>query len=357
MLLRVLKTLLLGGAGGWLFFVWNSPLPWLLGALVTTVISIFLGVKNLWLPRSFRNIGLVVIGISLGLHMTTDIWQTMTDHLGLMLIATCMTVLIGLGNAWLLHKVGKVDGITSVFSNIPGGLSEMVAVGQSLGGNQQIITIFHSIRAVAVVLCVPFIVTWLPQPSGTAAWTPGMGQVLGGGQTLLIVAIGLIGAYMATRFSIPAPFLLGALLCTALVSLNTSWMGVNPELSSFLVIGAQILIGVSIGLGFRREDIRDHRRFFLLGLMQAMLLLLLVLLLAFSMTYLTENGMVTNLLAVAPGGIAEMSLTAMTMEADPLLVSSFQLFRVLFVLSLFSLGVRAWLKRHPEMMEAANKSA
>lgn len=64
--------------------------------------------------------------------------------------------------------------------------------------------------------------------------------------------------------------------------------------------------------------------------------------------------MATNLLAVAPGGIAEMSLTAMTIGADPLLVSAFQLFRVLFVLSLFSLGVRTWLKRHPEVMEAAN---
>lgn len=78
---------------------------------------------------------------------------------------------------------------------------------------------------------------------------------------------------------------------------------------------------------------------------------------AFSMTDLTETSMVTNLLAVAPGGLAETSLTAMTMEADPLLVSAFQLFRVLFVLSLFSFGERAWLKRHPEGKEAANKPA
>lgn len=357
MLLRVWKTLLIGGAGGLLFFILNSPLPWLLGALVATVISIFLGVKNLWIPRSLRNIGLVIIGISLGLHMTADIWQTMTGHLGLMLLATCMTVLIGLGNAWLLHKIGKVDGITAVFSNIPGGLSEMVAVGQSVGGNQQIITIFHSIRAVAVVLCVPFIVTWLPHTPGASARTLGMEQVLGVSQTLLIVSIGLLGAYLARRCSIPAPFLLGALLCTAFVSLQTSWMGVNPELSDFLVIGAQIFIGVSIGLGFRKEDIRNHRRFFLLGLMQALLLILLVILLAVAMTYLTETSMATNLLAVAPGGIAEMSLTAMTLGADPLLVSAFQLFRVLFVLSLFSFGVRTWLKRHPEVLEKANKSA
>ncbi|QRG68772.1 AbrB family transcriptional regulator [Brevibacillus choshinensis] len=355
MLLRLLYTLLLGALGGLLFAVLHSPLPWLLGALVTTVVCTFLGVRNLWIPKWFRQVGLMVIGISLGLRMTPEIWDAMTGHIGLMLIATILTVAISLGNAWIFHKVGKVDSITAILSNIPGGLSEMVTIGQSVGGNQQIISIFHSIRAVIIVLCTPFIVTWLPHHD--TLQTAAAGHVLQFGQTLMILAVGAIGAWLATRCSIPAPYLLGALLLTAVISMNTSLTGNNPVLTGFLVKAAQVFIGVSIGLGFKREDIARNRRFFLFGLMHSVLLFVMVILLAVGTAYATGTEVLTMILATAPGGIAEMSLTALTIGADPLLVTAFQLFRVLFVLTLFSFGVRTWVNRqrrfkHPQETRA-----
>ncbi|KQL44691.1 AbrB family transcriptional regulator [Brevibacillus choshinensis] len=357
MLLRTLFTLLLGSLGGLLFAAVHSPLPWLLGALVTTVVCTFIGVQNMWIPRWFRQIGLIVIGISLGLRMTPEIWGTMTGHIGLMLIATILTVLISLGNAWIFYKVGKVEGITAIFSNIPGGLSEMVTIGQSVGGNQQVISIFHSLRAVTIVLCTPFIVMWLPHHASIQSVSGA--HVLGFSQTLIILAVGVIGAWIASRCSIPAPFLLGALLLTALVSMNTSLTGESPALTGFLVKAAQVFVGVSIGLGFKREDIARNRRFFLFGLMHSVLLFVMVIVLAVGISYATDTDVLTNILATAPGGIAEMSLTALTIGADPLLVTAFQLFRVLFVLTLFSFGVRTWVNRHRrtrELQEAGQGS-
>jgi membrane AbrB-like protein len=356
MLLRLLFTILVGTMGGLLFAAIHSPLPWLLGALIATVTCIFFK-ANLCIPACFRQAGLIVIGISLGLHMTPAIWQTMTGHIGLMLIATILTILISLLNAWIFHKVGKVDGVTALFSNIPGGLSEMVTIGHTVGGNQQIISIFHSLRAVLIVLCTPFIVNGLPHSSPSGLTTDGA-YVLGIGQTVLVLAIGIIGALVASRCSIPAPYLLGALLLTAVFTINTSFSGENPALPGFLVKASQVFIGVSIGLGFRREDIKKHRRFFLFGLMHSVLLLVMVIGLAAGISFVAHTDLAASILATAPGGIAEMSLTALTTGADPLLVTAFQLFRVLFVLTLFSFGVRTWIQRHPGVAGAKrNKTA
>ncbi|KMZ42394.1 MULTISPECIES: AbrB family transcriptional regulator [Bacillales] len=355
MLLRILFTLLLGSLGGWLFATIHSPLPWLLGALVTTVICNMLGVKNLWIPRWFRQVGLTVIGITLGLRMTSEIVDTMTGHVGLMLITTLLTILISLVNAWIFYKICRVDGITAIFSNIPGGLSEMVSVGQMAGGNQQVITIFHSIRAISVVLCTPYLVAFLP--AHAAIQTATTEHVLGIGQTVMILVAGLIGALIASRCYIPAPFLLGALLVTALISMNTSLVGESPALPSILVQGAQIFIGVSIGLGFKREDIVKNRRFFLFGLMHSLFLFVMVIVLAIGISYVTATDIVTAILATVPGGLAEMSLTALATGADPLLVTAFHLFRLVLVLTLFSFGARAWTNYHSRIKQPKETSA
>lgn len=345
-LLRIGLALSLGAAGGWLFALVHSPLPWMIGSLVATVAATMLGSKNLWIPGWFRQAGLIVIGISLGLRMTPSIWQTMTDHIGLMLIATLFTVLLSLFNAWLFYKIGKVDRITAIFSNIPGGLSEMVSIGQSIGGNQQIISIFHSIRAVMIVLCIPFLISGI---SGNHSSTTGMlasGQQLAWLPTVLLVIASSLAALLAARCRVPAPYLLGPLLIAAIVSLNNPSGNANPLLAGELVKAAQVMIGVSIGLGFRKEEVRQQKRFFLFAVMHALLLFAIVTAMAAGMTYLADMELATGILATAPGGIAEMSLTAMTIGADPLLVTAFQLFRVLFVLTLFSVGGRSWGKRH-----------
>ncbi len=344
MLQRFLLTILIATSGGVLFTLIHSPLPWLLGALVSTVAAIFLGCNRLWIPSWFRKAGLIIVGITLGLRMTRDIWQTMADHIGLMLIATVITVIFGILNAWLLHRVYNVDATTSLFSNIPGGLSEMVTIGQNLGGNLQIITIFHSIRVVMIVVVTPYLVTLLPYEHHASLIQTG-GDHLGGLQTIIVLALGAAGAMVASRFSIPAPFLLGPLLVTSVVSWNTSFLGSTPALNSVIVNVAQVLIGVSIGIDFKREELVKYRKHFVSGLVHSFFLLVMSISLAVALSYAARIDVITSILATAPGGIAEMSLTALATGADPLLVTAFQLFRVLFIVTVFSFFIRSYVRK------------
>lgn len=344
MLFRMGATLLIGTLGGLLFATIHSPLPWLLGALVLTVVCMFLGF-DMWVPRWLRSVGLVVVGISLGLRMTPAIWNTMSGHIGLMLLATLATLLFGLINALLLHKVGKVDMITAFFSNVPGGLSEMLSVGEKVGGNQQIISIFHSIRIVVLVLCTPFLVTWLyAHPLSAAAASPN--PEMGAFTTLLLLGMAGLAALVAARISLPSPYLLGPLLLTAILCVNTPVLPENHALPGFLVQMAQVFIGVSTGIQFKRDDIRKNGRLFGFALVHAFLLMGMSICLALSIAYLTSTDVITNLLATAPGGMTEMGLMSLAVGADPLLVTAFQLFRVLFILFVVSYGARAWLRRY-----------
>ena len=344
MLLRLGVTLLIGSLGGLLFATIHSPLPWMLGSLVATAVVSILGVGKLWVPRWLRGVGLVVVGISLGLRMTPTIWEMMSGHLGLMLIATVVTLLFGLINTLILQKVGKVDVTTAFFSNVPGGLSEMVATGEKMGGNVQIISIFHSIRLTTLAIGAPFLVTWLGTHSPAAAAAASPNQEMAIGTTLFTLAIGSIAALLAVRVSIPSPHLLGPLFLIAALSLNTPIFPEGHVLPGSLIQLAQIFIGVSTGTQFSRESIRQNTRMFGFALVHAFLLMAMSFSLALSIAYLTRTDASTNILAMAPGGITEMSLMALAVGADPLLVTAFQLFRVLFILIAVSYGVRLWAK-------------
>jgi membrane AbrB-like protein len=344
MLSQIFLTLLLAWAGGALFAWVHSPLPWLLGPLITIVASIFLGVTSLRAPAWFRKAGLIVVGITLGLRITPQIWQTMSDHLGLMLLATIVTVCFGMLNAWILHKWRNVDLVTSLFSNIPGGLSEMVTIGQNLGGNLQIISIFHSIRIVMIVCVTPYVVTLLPHQTTAAAILP-VGHRLGAVETVSLLAAGTLIALAASRMRIPAPYLLGPLAMAAVLSGSVPFAEGPPVLADFLVKGAQVLIGISIGVEFKREDLGKHRPFFLLGLVHSLFLFGMSLSLAFLLSYAAHMERITSILSTAPGGIAEMSLTALATGADPLLVMAFQLFRILFIVTVFPFLIRIYVKK------------
>ncbi|MET3287642.1 UNVERIFIED_CONTAM: membrane AbrB-like protein [Brevibacillus sp. OAP136] len=345
MLIRVGKALLIAVVGGTICSLVHSPLPWLLGPLIMSVVCKFFGMKEVSVPAWFRKVGLIVVGVTLGMRITPEIWQTMANHLGLMLIGTIITILFGVLNAWIVYRFEKVDVVTAIFSNIPGGLTEMVTIGQTMGGNLQIISMFHSIRVVIIVCFTPYFVRLLTASSSGVPTGIQGGAVVGILTTLGLLSIGAIGALLVSKARIPAPFLLGSLLFAAAACLAFSIGDGGATLAKPVVNFAQAAIGLSIGLEFRRDDLVKHRRFFFLGMAHSLLLFVLSLTLAFVLPYVSDIELIASVLGTAPGGIAEMSLTALMTGADPLLVTAFQLFRVLFIVTVFSFLIRAFVKR------------
>ncbi|WP_164553268.1 AbrB family transcriptional regulator [Brevibacillus marinus] len=338
-------TCLIALLGGTLFWAVHSPLPWMLGPLIFLLAGVILGLDRLWVPDWFRRVGLTIVGVSLGLRITPSIWQTMLDHLAEMLLVTVISLIFGLISAWVLYKRQKIDLTTATLSSIPGGLSEVISLGQSEGGNLKVISLFHSIRVVIVVVLTPYLVMLLAHHDAVLPAAAPVKQVLGAIPTISLLLLGAAGSLLAARLSFPSPYMLGAFFVTVAISLFSRFGGEGHGLANAIVNGAQLLLGMSIGVTFKREDVRRYWKLCLSALLFSLLLFLISLLLAVLLTLTTDMGLTTSILAVAPGGLAEMSLTAIAIGSDPLLVTAFQLFRLLFIVTIFPFFVR-WYVRH-----------
>ena len=148
---------------------------------------------------------------------------------------------------------------------------------------------------------------------------------------LVVLLIFLILIFMKIHF--PLPYLLGPLVAATMFNLVGPGA---PEIPGFWLNLSQLMIGAHLGYTLKA----DNRQ--LLKKMFGAIFISNVLLIGFcyGITLLLRNYIsipVSELfLSLAPGGVAEMSVTALSIHADVSIVTSFHLFRILFILFIAS---------------------
>ena len=70
--MHILATFLIASAGGLLFHLLRTPLPWMLGPLAATMIYHAASAKRARWPVELRNLGLIVIGTYFGVIITLE---------------------------------------------------------------------------------------------------------------------------------------------------------------------------------------------------------------------------------------------------------------------------------------------
>jgi hypothetical protein len=98
-----------------------------------------------------------------------------------------------------------------------------------------------------------------------------------------------------------------------------------------LVAAAQIVIGAGIGARFSGLSLRSVSRTLALSLVANAMLLGLALAFSWLGARLGGASLAANMLAIAPGGVAEMSLIALALGIDVAFVASSHLIRILLV--------------------------
>ncbi|MEY4213233.1 MAG: hypothetical protein RL458_1459, partial [Pseudomonadota bacterium] len=94
----------------------------------------------------------------------------------------------------------------------------------------------------------------------------------------------------------------------------------------------QLLLGVAIGSRFAPDFFRVAPRYLSVVAVSSVVGVGLALLLAWGLSWLSGLRVVTLLLAVAPGGVAEMALTAKVLQLGVPVVTAFQVMRVVVLL-------------------------
>lgn len=318
----VLLTLLLGFIAANAFRWLNAPLPWMIGPLFATAAARIAG-ADLRTPVQVREAGQWAIGTALGLYFTPAVIKVLASYVGIIAAGIAFALVLGIACGWLLHKLSGVDKTTAFFAMAIGGASEMATQGERHGAAVDRVAAAHSLRILMVVAIIPFAFK-LWDVHGTDVFVPGARHVDYGGLALLI-ALTTFGAVALRRMAWPNAWVIGPLLVAIALTAFEVNLSALPE---WLVRLGQLFIGISLGTRFTPEFLHTAPRY--LGSVALCTIAAMLVAAGFALGLAELSGMhrATAILAMSPGGIAEMSLTAKTLQLGVPIVTAFHVMRL-----------------------------
>jgi uncharacterized protein len=314
------------------------PLPWMIGPMLSTAIARMCGL-HVSGPRGGRQTGQWLIGSALGLYFTPAVMAHVAGIAGLLALGALFSIALGYVCGFALAALAAVDRTTAVFASVPGGAAEMTVLGERFGARPDQVAAAQSLRILIVVVTLPSIYAVL-KLHGSDPFLPSAAEVRWPVLSALLVAT-LLGGLAAQRFQVPNAFVLGALaVAIPLTALEVTASAV-PQ---WTLNGAQLLLGCALGSRFNRSFL--HRAPRLVAAVVATVVLAMVLSSLFGLALARAAGLhpASMVLATAPGGVAEMAVTAKILELGVPLVTSFHVTRVVLLL-LCTGPLFGWLAR------------
>lgn len=323
------SAIVIGVLGGLAFDTMRLPLAWMLGPMVAVTLAVTLGARTA-MPKSAMTVCYGVLGVLLGGAFTPEVfsraaqWATTTAVLLVYILVIAFTVVV------FFRRVIGYDPVTAYFAAMPGGLAEMTIIGSEMGGDGRTIALIHGTRVLVVALVIPLGFRFI------AGYEPQGVQALGGGMlsiswadAAILAGCAVAGNLLGGKLRLPAPFLTGPLIASAIAHMTGL---VDDKLPVLVIAAAQLGIGVALGSQF----VGVPRKVFLrtLGVAVSTVAVMLAITLGFSFGLASATDWPADalLLAFAPGGITEMTIIALAMGIDVVFVASHHMVRIVFVI-------------------------
>lgn len=324
---------------GVIFKLAGIPLPWLLGPLIVSAILTMLGAR-LGLDDRLRKGGQAGVGLTIGLLFSPEVAVSVVQWWWLIIVSAIVSIILSTRLGVILTRFAKVDKTTAFFATVPGGLAEMAGFASAFGANSSIVTVLQCFRILILAVSLPIALTLTVHGSSsvTAHQMDQIWLLVGGAATIMI---GII----FTRLKVFNAWLMAGLATGVALAFAS---GTSLSIPDGYKIAAQILIGGAVGARFLLGDLSGApKRLIPLAILVIFLSMFIHLGVAYILTFALPYP--TAVLSTAPGGIAEMSLTATVLEIGPQYVTAWHLGRIVIVALLtgpiFNLQRRIWATR------------
>ena len=335
------KAAAIAAVGGFAAWTVGLPLAWMIGAMLATCAASVAGM-DLAVPKPLRAAMVVVLGLMLGSRFTPEVLVYL-DRWAISLAALVPHIIVSTAvGIWLLRRWGHLDRPTAYFTATPGGLSEMILVGTAMGGDGRVIALSHATRVLLVVSFLPVAFTALATGTGDRAAPVAVADILLRDWAWFAACV--IGWPIAARLKVPAAQLVGPMVLSAVVHLLAFSAAAPPDL---LVAVAQVVVGASIGVRFAGTEPRDMARTAAQAGVLTVVLVAVTLTTALILAATTGLDTRTLVLAFAPGGLAEMSLVALSLDLDAAFVAIHHIVRIFLIVVLAPLAFRVLLRPDP----------
>lgn len=305
----------------------RMPLPWMIGPMLAMAICNAAG-AGLRAPGRGREVGQVVIGTALGLYFTPAVAREVASLWHILVAAAALAIGIGALCGWLLSRLSGIDRSTAFFASIPGGATEMAVLAERFGARVDLVAFAQSLRILLVVVVIPFAMTFSGVHGAdlhvaAAVRFDGFGLVQ-------LLGLTLAGGAALRALRVPNPFMFGPLLVSSLLAmLDVTLTSIPAGLSN----AGQLLLGCALGARFGRRSLGGLP--LLAGAVVASVAAAMLFSTAFAFAISLSTGVSfpTMVLAVAPGGIAEMCITAKVLQLGVPLVTAAHVVRVVVLVS------------------------
>lgn len=319
-------ALAIGVGAGYVCSRIGTPIPWMLGPLFALAILRIAGV-DVAAPPPSRYIGQWIIGTSLGLYFTPYVLREVAGLWWLLMAGALFAIALGYISGVALARMAGFDRTTGIFASVPGGASEMSILGERFGGRMDRIAAAQSMRILIVVGIVPAAITAFGV-HGSDVYAQGAKTFDLAGFALLM-ACTLAGSVVFYRLRVPNGFVIGALA----VSIPLTGMSIDLSLMPAPISNAgQCLLGCALGSRFQDDFLKGAHRFVTAVVVTVVLSIVLSALFGMGMAWAAGQPAATLLLGTAPGGMAEMCVTAKVLQLGVPLVTAFHVTRLVVLL-------------------------
>ena len=312
----------LGSLFGWGLAL---PAPFLMGPVIVSTLFAILR-TGFSVPEQIKQISFILIGISVGSNVTPEALLSISRWpLSILLMILSVITIIFLCKIILQNFFG-MDKKSSLLASTPGHLSFVLMLGTETKADTTKIAIIQSIRVLALTIITPVIVVLY---SGSEINDANLQrEIMNSGSLVALCLLSIIGGLLLKVLNFPAPFLIGAMLISALSHGTNLTPGYVPNLLEGIAFA---ILGTVIGARFVGVEMKSLKSCLVSGL-TITLAGVFICFLATSIIYkITGIPFIHIFIAIAPGGLETMVAMGGLVDAEPTYVAFHHVMRLFFI--------------------------
>lgn len=321
----ILTALAVGVSAGYLFDLLRTPIPWMIGPMIAVATLNLMGMR-VHSPPYARQIGQVILGSAVSLYFTPTVVTALAANLPAIAAATVSAFFVGGLGALTLSRASGLEGKSTFFASIPGGAMAMAVLAERYGAQIAPVAVAHSLRVSILIILIPFALTYGGFPLEAAPYRPD--APLDYSILAPWLAFGFVLGEVSERLRLQNGYLLMPIFFGAALTVSGVQLSAVP---GWMTEFAQLMFGLVLGARYERAFFARYRLFIPFALLNSFFILIASAAVAVALALIFDLPLATMIIATAPGGLAEMTITAQALQISVPLVVAFHLFRVVVV--------------------------
>lgn len=310
------------------FIAIHLPAAMMLGPMISGIIMGANGAR-LHIPNWFLTICFGIVSCLIARSIDPTLLRLVAAEWPLFLISSILVIVFGLGLGVIMARTRMMPGTTAIWGSAPGAVTVMLVMAQEARSDVQLVAVMQFLRVIIVSGLAAVIALLFGTPTGSALAISAVAPVpFSWWPFLATLALGAGGAMLGHRLPIPGASMLVPMFAAIVLSNTGALVITQPD---WMLIGAYVAFGWSVGLGFTRESLIHAGQ--LLPRMVGFTLILTALCaaLGYGLHLALGTDMLTAYLAMSPSGMDLIAVIAASTHVDMSLVMGMQVARFLMI--------------------------